>query len=482
MVPESSENLHRKLLDNVMGSTLSFLSSRSTGSLLNLFSQDMSLLSQELPMQFFLFLWAVILLLTDMGIVASGATYVATTIPFLIIALYVIQHFYLRTSRQMRHLDLEAKSPLYTQFTEISSDLPHIRCFGWRAEYQSQSLGLLDYSQKPFYYMFCIQRWLGLVTDLCVLGVATVLVSIALCVRGTTSQNAIGLALLNVMQFGDSTRNVIDYWVSLETSLGAIARLRAFIQETPTERDSSTGLPPGCLTQGAIELIGVTSTYNSSSAVPKAALENVSLDIKPGQKVAIIGRTGSGKSSLILTLLNFLDYTGVIKFDGVDLSSIPRQDLRSFITTISQDVVELPGTVGDNLLPGTTKKKADDDSCHMGMLFEVLGRVGLLEHIDSHGGLDTPLAEIGFSHGQKQLLAIARAMMHRLVYNSRILLVDEATSNMDGKTADVMHRALKNAFSDCTVVSISHRPENVEDMDLVVTIDDGRIVSVVQKR
>lgn len=112
----------------------------------------------------------------------------------------------------MRHLDLEAKSPLYTQFTEIS-------------------------------------------------GVATILVFFALCVRGTTSQNAIGLALLNVMQFGDSTRNVIDYWVSLETSLGATARLRAFAQEAPTERDSSTGLPPGCLTQGAIELIGVISTY-----------------------------------------------------------------------------------------------------------------------------------------------------------------------------------------------------------------------------
>ncbi|KAK2592795.1 hypothetical protein QQS21_009499 [Conoideocrella luteorostrata] len=463
MVPESSETLHRKLLDTVMG-----------------FSQDMSLLSQDLPIQFFLFLWAAVLLLTDMGIVASGATYVATTIPFLLIVLYLIQYFYLRTSRQMRYLDLEAKTPLYTQFTEITSGLSHIRSFGWRARCQAQSLNLLDYSQKPFYYMYCIQRWLGLVTDLCVLGVATILVSIALCVKGTTSQNALGLALLNVMQFGDSTRSVIEFWVSLETSLGAIARLRTFIQETPTERDSSADLPAGCLKRGGVELIDVTSTYNSTSAVPKAALDKVSLEIKPGQKVAVTGRTGSGKSSFILTLLKFLDYTGVIKFDGVDLSNIPRQELRSMITTIPQDLVELPGTVRDNLLP-VTRIKAERNTTHVGVLFEVLARVGLLDYIDSHGGLDAPLVTMGFSHGQKQLLAIARAMLHKLEHDNKILLVDEATSNIDSRTAAVMHRALEDAFLDCTVISISHRPENIEKADVVVTIQDGRIVSVVKK-
>lgn len=164
----------------------------------------------------------------------------------------------------MRRLNLESKTPLYTQFTEITAGLAHIRSFGWHIQCLSQSLQLLDYSQKPFYYMFCIQRWLGLVSDLCVLGVATILVSVALCVQSTTSQNAIGLALLTVIQFGDSIITLINTWINMETSLGAIARIRSFAQDTPSEEDHSgagTALPSSCLKRGSVEMFEVTATY-----------------------------------------------------------------------------------------------------------------------------------------------------------------------------------------------------------------------------
>lgn len=202
------------------------------------------------------------LLMTDIGIIAAGATYVAITIPFIFACLYILQNFYLRTSRQMRRLDLESKTPLYTLFTEMTAGLAHIRSFKW--QYLSQSLHALDYSQKPFYYMFCIQRWLNLVSDLFVLGIATILVSIALCVQNTTSQNAIGLALLTVIQFGDSVTALINTWINMETSLGAVARIRSFVQDTPSEEDGTsagTALPSGCLKRGEIEMVDVTATY-----------------------------------------------------------------------------------------------------------------------------------------------------------------------------------------------------------------------------
>lgn len=162
----------------------------------------------------------------------------------------------------MRQLDLESKTPLYTQFTEITAGLMHIRSFGWQIQYLSQSLQMLDYSQKPFYYMFCIQRWLGLVSDLCVLGVVTILVTVALCRQDSTSQNAIGLALLIVIQFGDSIVALLTTWVDIETSLGAIARVRAFNETTPTEEDhGGAELPSGSFKQGSVKMADVSATY-----------------------------------------------------------------------------------------------------------------------------------------------------------------------------------------------------------------------------
>ncbi|KND87510.1 Multidrug resistance-associated protein 1 [Tolypocladium ophioglossoides CBS 100239] len=187
--------------------------------------------------------------MTDVAIIASGATYVASIIPLLIIALYFLQRVYLRTSRQMRILDLEAKSPLYTQFTETAAGVQHIRAFSWENECMAHSLTLLDHSQKPYYYMFCIQRWLTVVLDLFVLIIAVVL-------------SAIGLALLNVLNFGSGMSQLVDAWISLETSLGAIARLRTFLVKTPTEQEPSGELELGNWPQhGRIELRDVSARY-----------------------------------------------------------------------------------------------------------------------------------------------------------------------------------------------------------------------------
>jgi ABC-type multidrug transport system fused ATPase/permease subunit len=110
--------------------------------------------------------------------------------------------------------------------------------------------------------MFCIQRWLALVSELFVLAVATILVSVALCYRSTTSQNALGLSLLTLIQFGDSIITLLNTWIATETSLGAIARIRSFAENTPVEEDrNSTALPSGCLKRGAIEMVDVTSKY-----------------------------------------------------------------------------------------------------------------------------------------------------------------------------------------------------------------------------
>ena len=202
--------------------------------------------------------------LVDLGIIASGAKYAAIIVLFFVITLYIIQNFYLRTSRQIRHLDLEAKSPLYTQFTEIALGIQHIRAFAWQPQILDQSLTLLDFSQKPYYYMFCIQRWLTLVLDICIMVSAVTLVAIALKFPSITTQSAIGLALLNLMTFSEFLVLLINSWIQLETSLGAIARLKTFLNHTPFEdKLGHTGLelPDQWPQSGRIEFRNVSARY-----------------------------------------------------------------------------------------------------------------------------------------------------------------------------------------------------------------------------
>jgi len=183
-------------------------------------------------------------------------------------ALYVLQKFYLRTSRQIRYLDLEAKSPLYTHFTETLSGLATIRAFGWKPAFMRISSVLLDNSQKPYYLLYCIQRWLNVVLDLFVAGMALILVAFALNFRSTTTGGAIGLAMLNIINFNTSLSQLINSWTNLETSLGAIARLRSFLAETPRESQEGERQvpPPGWPTGGAIEFRNITASYRYVSS------------------------------------------------------------------------------------------------------------------------------------------------------------------------------------------------------------------------
>lgn len=179
--------------------------------------------------------------------------------------MYLLQSFYLRTSRQMRHLDLEAKSPLYTLFAEIASGLQHIRAFGWQDAYLENGLRLLDFSQKPYYLLFCIQRWLTFVLDMFVMAVAIILITLAVKTTNTTSESAIGLALINLVGYGETLSLLIQYWTTLETSLGAIARLRTFVDKTPVERELAKPFHPSdpWPSSGKIKIKGLVAKYKS---------------------------------------------------------------------------------------------------------------------------------------------------------------------------------------------------------------------------
>ncbi|KAF5703872.1 Canalicular multispecific organic anion transporter 2 [Fusarium mundagurra] len=432
--------------------------------LLNIdFSQDMTLIDMSLPLAFYLTVDLTLRCLVQVGVVASGASYFGAFLPISFLALYLIQKYYLRTSRQMRLLDLEAKTPLYTQFTEITAGLATIRSFGWTNGVLDESFRMLNTSQKPFYLMFCIQRWLELVLDLFVAGMAILLVTIALRIPGTTNEGAIGLAMVNLLGLNMTLTTVIDQWTTLETSLGAIARLKAFINNTPNENKQSETEAPENWPGGRIVFDRVTASYSDES---QPVLRDVSLAIDAGQKVCICGRTGSGKSSLILSILRLLELqSGSIHIDGKDLASLSRQHIRSRIATIPQDPVSLSGTVRQNLDPEALIQ-ADE------ILVEALKKTTLWAIIDTRGGLDADLSELGFSVGQRQLFCLARALLS----HSKIVLLDEPTSSVDNATDKDVRRIIREVMEGRTVIEVTHRLDYVTDFDLAVVMKDGRVI------
>lgn len=203
---------------------------------------------------------------------------------------------------------------------------------------------------------------------------------------------------------------------------------------------------------------------------PHTALDSITFTAQPGETVGLVGRTGSGKSSTLLVLLRLLDYTGSIQIDGQELRNMPRDFLRSRLTTITQSGLTLRDTVRFNLDPfGFMPEDAQTDET----MAEILKLVGLWDHIEKNGGLGAQISEMKFSVGEKQLFQLARAILHKRSTGSKLVLIDEGTASIDDETEQHMYKLLREEFDDCTKIIISHRPAVLADADIILSLSDG---------
>ncbi|KAE8149908.1 P-loop containing nucleoside triphosphate hydrolase protein [Aspergillus avenaceus] len=400
-------------------------------------------------------------------LIATGSTYMVISVPFLIATVFLLQHFYLKTSRQLRLLELESRSPLYSHLLDTVEGLATIQAFGWEESFQMANSTLLDVTQRTYYMLNCIQRWLTLVLDLIVAAEAVTVVSLAVSLRHATSVGLLGISLNSILGILSS---LISGWAQLEISLGSIFHVKDFEQTVP--REISAGyqeIPVDWPTQGGIDISRVTAQYSPGTTV----LSNVSLRCLPGQKIGIYGRTGSGKSSLLSTLLGMLTVTdGSIVIDGIDLATLPPDIARERLVTVPQTPLIMVGcTVRLNLDP--TKTLPDTD------IITALIRVGLWDGVLlERGGLDAEISDtLSLSRGEQQLLQLARAMLKVQANNARILMIDEGTSSVDLKTDDRVQELLQqDPFRSCTVLTVAHRVHTLLSYDLVIGLDQGRVV------
>ncbi|KAF6832441.1 hypothetical protein CPLU01_06124 [Colletotrichum plurivorum] len=461
MAVTSGIKLHWILLERALGAPMYFISTTDTGSIVNRFSQDIQLIDAELPISLLNVAANGLMCIAQALMIIPASYQLIAAFHFLFGVLWLIQRFYLRTSRQLRFLDLDAKTPMYSQLLETLSGLSTIRAFARQKDLTLLMRERLDASQKPMYLLYSIQRWLTLVLDLTVAAPAIVLVLVAVALRGRVGAGFAGVALYNIMGLSSAMKAAVTVWTILETSIGAVARVKTFAEQTPREnKPQESQIPPASWPEnGAITFENVTASYSEGL---EPVLSGVSFTISPGQKVGICGRSGSCKSSLLLTLLRLIDCSeGRIL---IDTSTMPRELLRQRLNALPQEPPFFSGSIRDNCDP---QGAASDED-----IIEALRTVGLWKVIEGKGGLIAEFTDDFFSHGQKQVFCLARGIL----YPSKTVVMDEATSSVDVDTEKNMIEVVRSRFGNATVISVAHRLDTILDFDMILVLDKGKII------
>ncbi|KAK1449579.1 hypothetical protein CCUS01_11462 [Colletotrichum cuscutae] len=360
-------DLHRTTINTIMHSSLRFLGSTDVGKVLSLFRQDMNFMDTQLPRMINNLCFCLATAIGQAAVIAVSSAWLSISYLFFILLLWMVQRIYLPTSKRLRILDLEVKAPLYTNFLDTLRGLPTIRAFGWFPNQIARNNALLDDSQRPSYLLAMAQQWLMLTMNILVAIDAVLLVSLSTQLRSDTGN--VGAGLVTLITLGGTLTTIAVAYTGLETSLGAISRLKSFEEETESEGTTNEAVIPYAAwpMSGCVRLRDVDASYDGIHKV----LKGLNVVIESGQKVAICGRTGSGKSSILALLLRLIDPLSpdtpdsgapMILINKLDLKTLNRTTLRERIISASQDPVFLPDGTSfrANLHPGST---ATDEEC-----------------------------------------------------------------------------------------------------------------------
>ncbi|RXW18905.1 hypothetical protein EST38_g6949 [Candolleomyces aberdarensis] len=475
----ASTVLYERLLEAVLFADIRFHDTVSRGRLLNRFGKDFEGIDSSLADHLGRTIICVLSALTTIITIS-----VVGGIPFLIVITivgvlyYNAAKIYGQTSRDMRRLDSVSRSPLYSIYGETIAGVPVLRAFGASSKLLRDMLRCVDMNSNPWYWMWAVNRWLSIRFDF--LAAAVVGAASAACMMTPTiSAPLAGFALAFASTIMNDLLFMVRRFVGLEQSMVALERIKEYSElkrEPPeiVEPRPDNSWP----SQGDIKCEDLVIRY--APDLPDV-LHNLNFEIRPGEKVGILGRTGSGKSTLALSFFRFVEPTqGRIVVDGVDISKIGLTDLRGKLTIIPQDPSILSGTLRSTLDVFDEYEDAE--------IYEALRRVHLIpsdsestpeadpETVNANvfRDLDFSVSEGGenFSTGEKQLLCMARAILKR----SKVLVMDEATASVDYATDELISKTIRQEFAESTILTIAHRLRTVIDYDRVMLLDQGRII------
>lgn len=459
----ASKNLHNTMFGCLLKAPMRFFNTHASGRILNRFSKDIGCVDELLPMAMIdsIQIFAVMVGILAQVIIIKWWTIV----PIIILGLlyWQIRNTYLASAQDIKRLEGITKSPVFSHVNSSLAGLATIRSAGGQEMIRKEFDSYQDVHTGAYSLIISTSTAFGLWLDaVTIVFVAFITYSLIFLHDENTFAGSVGLAisqiliLCGMMQYG--MRQTAEM-VAQMTSVERILQFTELDKEGPFESEPNEKPPDNWPTKGLIKFNHVFLRY-SEDEIP--VLKDLNVIIEPGMKVGIVGRTGAGKSSLISAIFNLAKLEGEIYIDGVNTKKIGLHDLRSKISIIPQEPMLFSATLRDNLDP--FNQYPDN------ILWDALDEVELRNSVNS---LDYLVTQGGsnFSAGQRQLLCLARA----IVRNNKILVLDEATANVDPTTDALIQTTIRDKFRDCTVLTIAHRLNTVMDSDRVLVMDHGQI-------
>eukprot|EP00435_Cladocopium_sp_Y103_P037990 s5_g10.t1 len=465
-----SRVLHEKCLNALLRAHMSFFDLTPNGQILNRLAEDTNILDYNLPQTMsanIIWFWRAASIVVICMLV--GWYLIFLMLPMFLLYARLAKR-YLPATRDLRRLDAAARSPIFSHFSESMQGVSTIRAMQQQEQAVHTNMGRLETQMEAYYLSNTAARWLSLRLQFngTILVGAVSILGIYLSSNNKVSSGLVGLAITYALRLTDTLNQVNRESADRETQMVSVERVQNYVTNVKQEAALrvSNSVQPSWPSQGNIQVSNVKMRYRDGLPI---VLDGISLDIKAGQRVGIVGRTGCGKSSFLSTFLRLVELEeGSIVVDGVDISGIGLHDLREKVAMIPQDPAILTGTVRFNLDP--FGKKSDEE------LWEVLEKSQLKPRIESAGGLDSKVEEGGgnYSVGELQLLCLARALLRRQE-SGGLLLLDEATSALDAETDQTIQKVIRSDFN-CTIITIAHRIQTLMDYDKVAVFEGGKVV------
>ncbi|XP_042517600.1 ABC transporter C family member 14-like [Macadamia integrifolia] len=462
---KTAQSFFKQILHSLLHAPMSFFDTTPSGRILSRASTDQTNVDLFLP---FILSLTISMYITVLSIIIITCQYAWPTI-FLIIPLGWLniwyRGYYLATSRELTRLDSITKAPVILHFSESIAGVMTIRCFRKQGSFIQENIYRVNANLRMDFHNNGSNEWLGFRLEL----IGSIILCISAIFMVFLPSSIIQPAYVGLtLSYGMSLNGVLFWAIFLscyvENRMVSVERIKQFT-DIPSEKPwrIKDCLPsPNWPTKGNVNLKDLQVKYRPNTPL---VLKGITLSIQGGEKIGVVGRTGSGKSTLIQVFFRLVEPSGgKIIIDGVDICTLGLHDLRSRFGIIPQEPVLFEGTVRSNVDP--VGLYSDDE------IWKSLERCQLKEVVAAKPEkLDAPVVDNGdnWSVGQRQLICLGRVILKR----SRLLFLDEATASVDSQTDAVIQRIIREDFSACTIISIAHRIPTVMDCDRVLVIDAG---------
>jgi ATP-binding cassette, subfamily C (CFTR/MRP), member 1 len=470
---QASKHMLRDSISRTLRAPMSFFDTTPLGRITNRFAKDIDTMDNNLTDAMRMYFMTLAQISGVFILIIVYFHYFGVALGPLLLLFCFAAAYYRASAREIKRHEAVERSFVFAKFSEAVSGVATIRAYGLEDRFSKSVKDAIDGMNSCYFLTFANQRWLSIRLDAignCLVFTVGILVVTS---RFSVNPSIAGLVLSYILSIVQMIQFTVRQLAEVENNMNATERVHyyatALEQEAPLKL---MDVPDSWPSQGEIIFQDVEMRYRKGLPL---VLQGLTLHVKAGERIGIVGRTGAGKSSIMSTLFRMVEISsGSIKIDGIDISKVGLQDLRQRLAIIPQDPTLFRGTVRSNLDPFSEHTDLE--------IWSALRQADLIDQevaMDDKSGrihLDSVVEEEGlnFSLGQRQMMALARA----LVRGSQIIVCDEATSSVDFETDQKIQQTMMTGFKGKTLLCIAHRLKTIINYDRIIVMDSGRIAEV----